>query len=593
MLSFVAILTSGAHVIQVTDFGATPGSLKDATAAVTRSIESAKPGDTIHFPKGEYHFYRENGHKRELFLSNSDVVNPRHISILIENRKRLKIEGHGSRLVFHDRVMPLAVLGSQDIAFNGFTIDWGRPLMSQGTVRGFDSKGLTLEVDPKRYPYVIENGQLLFTDQTWKRRPWGWMEFNPQSRGVEAGTGDSGFIDANISRSPVTELKPGLLHFALQSKRGPKVGNVLIIRHGTRDHAGAFIENSKNVTLSNTDFRHTSGLGVLAQYTENLTLTKVNIAPDPNSDRLFAGHDDAFHLSNCKGKILVDGCLFDGLMDDPINVHGTCIQTTEMISNTTVRAKFMHDQSVGMKFADPGDEVSFIDRGPMNPRGSRTVKSVKKITNELIEVEFISALPDDFKVGDALENLTWTPALTVRNSIFGKVRARGLLISTPKKVLIENNIFRSSGAAIFVAGDSNGWYESGAVKDVTIRRNQFIDCNSSSYQFCDAVISIHPEVPAPGKIPYHRNIRILDNKFITFDPAILWATSVDGLVFKGNTITASTTYPSYLGRKEGLTFINCQNVQVSGNTLDPKFTGRQVLVSGSHVGPAVISGWPK
>jgi hypothetical protein len=591
MVSFIALLAISGHTVSVADFGARPGSKDDTTDSVTKAIQAAKSGDTVVFPKGEYHFYRDKGHQRELYLSNTDVANPRHISILIENRKNLRLEGNGSRLVFHDRVMPFAILGSRNITVHGFTVDWDRPLMSQGVVRAFDSTGLSLEIDPRRYPYQIENNQLVFTDTTWKRSPWGWMEFDPASRGVAAGTGDSGFIDGNLSRAPVSEIRPGLLRFEIKSGRGPKVGNILIIRHGTRDHAGAFIEGSADVTLDSVAFRHTSGLGVLAQYTENLTLRKVDIAPDPKSDRLFAGHDDAFHLSNCKGKILVDGCAFDGLMDDPINVHGTCIQTTERISDTTVRAQFMHGQSVGLRFGDPGDEVSFIDRGPMNSRGTRLIKSVRHVSPDFVDVEFTTPLPADFVMGDVLENLTWTPSMTVRNSVFGTVRARGILISTPKKVVVENNTFRSSGAAIFIAGDSNGWYESGAVKDVTIRHNKFIDCNSSSYQFCDAVISIHPEVPRPGKIPFHCNIRITDNTFTTFDPAVLWAISVDGLSFLNNTIIASSTYKSYLGRKEGLTFLNCENVSVSGNKLDPKFAGRDTLVKGGKPETVSISGW--
>jgi hypothetical protein len=40
-------------------------------------------------------------------------------------------------------------------------------------------------------------------------------------------------------------------------------------------------------------------------------------------------------------------------------------------------------------------------------------------------------------------------------------------------VLIENNRFPSSGSAILIAGDANAWYESGAVRDVTIRGHVF------------------------------------------------------------------------------------------------------------------------
>lgn len=34
-------------------------------------------------------------------------------------------------------------------------------------------------------------------------------------------------------------------------------------------------------------------------------------------------------------------------------------------------------------------------------------------------------------------------------------RARGILVSTPGKVLIERNYFESSGSAILIAGDAN------------------------------------------------------------------------------------------------------------------------------------------
>jgi hypothetical protein len=35
----------------------------------------------------------------------------------------------------------------------------------------------------------------------------------------------------------------------------------------------------------------------------------------------------------------------------------------------------------------------------------------------------------------------------------------GLLVSIPGKVIINQNEFESSGSAILIAGDANGWYE--------------------------------------------------------------------------------------------------------------------------------------
>ena len=98
----------------------------------------------------------------------------------------------------------------------------------------------------------------------------------------------------------------------------------------------------------------------------------------------------------------------------------------------------------------------------------------------------LSRLPEAVIPGDALENLTWTPEVIIKNSFFGSNRARGILMSTPGKVVIENNVFESSGSAILIPGDANGWYESGAVTDVLIRNNVFNDpCMTSMYQFCE------------------------------------------------------------------------------------------------------------
>ena len=46
---------------------------------------------------------------------------------------------------------------------------------------------------------------------------------------------------------------------------------------------------------------------------------------------------------------------------------------------------------------------------------------------------------------------------------------------TAQAEIIENNVFESSGSSILIAGDANGWYESGAVTDVLIRHNTFND----------------------------------------------------------------------------------------------------------------------
>jgi hypothetical protein len=310
------------------------------------------------------------------------------------------------------------------------------------------------------------------------------------------------------------------------------------------------------------------GLGVLAQYTENLTYINVNSVPNESKGRIFAGHDDGFHFSDCKGQITVDRCRFYGLMDDPINVHGTGVRIIQQSGNT-LRCRFMHPQSEGLEWARAGDTIGFIDHITMYTVGTGKVKSFTKIDHQLFDIELEEAAPAVIHPDDGLENLTWTPSsVTIANSFFGSSRARGLLVSTPGKVLIENNIFESHGSAILIAGDANYWYETGAVKDVTIRGNIFRSpcLTFGSYQFCEAVISIFPEIPkADPALPYHRNIRIVDNEFHLFDYPIVYAKSVQGLEFSRNKLIRSYDYEPFHPRKACLTFEACSQVKVMNN----------------------------
>jgi hypothetical protein len=132
-------------------------------------------------------------------------------------------------------------------------------------------------------------------------------------------------------------------------------------------------------------------------------------------------------------------------------------------------------------------------------------------------------------------------------------------------VRICDNYFESSGSAILVAGDSNGWFESGACYDVEISRNVFTDaCLGSGYQFCHGVISICPVVPYPEiNKPYHKNIRITDNVFDTVGVPVLYAFSCENLVFSENRVFKS---PSSTGKGWGkLELEYCNNAYVAKN----------------------------
>ena len=79
--------------------------------------------------------------------------------------------------------------------------------------------------------------------------------------------------------------------------------------------------------------------------------------------------------------------------------------------------------------------------------------------------------------GFGIENLTWTPEVLFAGNTIRNNRARGSLFSTPRKTVVENNLFdHTSGAAYLVVWRfvTAGLKPEHAV-NVIIRKNRFVN----------------------------------------------------------------------------------------------------------------------
>lgn len=575
--------TENSVTVNVADYGIVADSRRNATLAVLTILEEYE-GDprqlNIVFPTGRYDFWPHHAVERVYFESNTVDNNPKRCAIFMYGRKNIVIDGQGSSFVFHDRMQPFTIDSSENILLRNIKIDWDIPLTAQGEVVKTESDYIDLKINTHESPYEIIDGKLFFVGEGWKSEWGGVMEMVKETGAVAFGSNDKCLGD-KWRNYQAENIAYGLVRLNYNFLRKPAVGNYLILRHSFRDHAGVFIVGSRNISLRDMEVNHAAGLGVLAQYSEDMDFRNIKFVPNKEKNRYFSGHDDGFQISNCRGSVLIDSCIFEGLMDDPINVHGTTVRVIEIMNNKTLKCRFMRETSKGMPWGRRNDLVSFIDNEIMQSIGTAEVESFRKIDRDSFEIVFSSPVPSSLEVGDALENFTWSPDVVISNSLFGGNRARGLLVSTPGKVIIEKNVFNTSGSAILIAGDANFWYESGAVKDVIIRGNEFSDgCLTSLYQFCEAIISICPEIPAlkPGLPAFHRNIRIENNVFHPFDYPVLYAKSVGSLSFSDNTFTRSYRYKPFHYRKAGITLNACYDVNISGNRFNGDVLGRKIVL---------------
>lgn len=587
----------GPPVVRVTDFGAAPDSRANAVPAVARALEACRKLErpVLVFPKGRYDFWPQHAAERDYFESNTTDVNPKRLAVFVEGFSGLTIDGSGSTFVFHDRMQPFTVDRSSGVTLRGVAIDWDVPLGAEAVVEAATEDHLDLRLDDRQYPYVIEGGKLVFVGEGWKNEWKDAMEFDGRTLEVVPGTGDAGCLGKGWRGYRAEELSPGLVRLRHPFGRRPAVGNLLVLRHGERDHAGIFVIDSRDVTVEDVAMHSNAGLGLLAQFTENLTVRAFRAVPSARR-RVLSGHDDGVHVSNCRGLVTIEGSRFHGLMDDPVNVHGTSVRVVGRPAPDRLVARFMHHQSTGLGWGHPGDRVGFVLHRSMRTIGEGSIVSFEPRDRDSFEVRFREPVPAEVKEGDALENLTWAPDVVIRGNEFLSNRARGILVSTPGQVVIEKNHFESSGSAVLIAGDANDWYESGAVRDVVVRGNVFGPaCLSSPYQFGEGIVSVFPEIPEPDPaFPFHRNIRIEDNEFHPADYPVLYAKSVDGLVFSRNRLVRSTHHAPVHERKATLTFELCRRVVVDGNRLEGEVLGRNVVLDRTPAAEVTIGpgqGW--
>lgn len=531
-------------IVNAADFGVRANSYENASAAIVRAVQfcKGKTGITLRLPEGRIDVWPEYAEKRELFISNgteTDTLSKqKNIAFLLVNLQDFELEGQNTLVVLHGKMISFAVLDSRDIKISGIRFDYERPTMSEFTVQAISPTETTLEVHPKS-SYAIEKGKFVLYGEGWKSKSHHTIR-------LDSATDMMYYSNWRATEQSVaTELATGLVQFKGDfSKSNWKAGDRLSVRDPYRDNTGALIWKSKDILLRDLTMHYMHGLGIVSQFSENISLVKVRVEPPAESGRVISSFADCFHFSGCKGKILIDSCYTSGAHDDPINVHGTHLKILAVSDARKLRVGFMHHQTYGIEAFFQGDSVAYVEAATLLPIALGKVKQAGMISRKEMELEMENDLPPGIEKGHVLENLTWTPELEIRNSHFERTNTRGILVTTRKKVVIDNNRFVRTGMhAILIADDASSWYESGPVQDLLIQNNRFEECGFNSGPG-NHVIAIAPENHRLVEKKYvHKNIRIQNNYFKVYDAPLVSARSVDGLVFSNNTVELSPLFP--------------------------------------------------
>ena len=650
----------GAVEIDVTDFGADPSGQTDSTEAVRQALAEAKKAEgevVVNFPEGEYYFWKDYASDRVYHTSNSGSLSypEKHIAILLEDMDNVTLEGNGSSLIMHGDMMAIAAVESSNVTFRDFTVDYKDPDTIDISVvgEGTDGSGnpYTDFYVPANYNYEIQpdGRSILWKGETSPvtGEPY-WQVWNADFcamivvyKGYDqtvARASDKWGTNPFNNVSYIEQVGENVLRFTYSGWKpsDQEGGNVFLLSDSqTRKTTGAFFWESEDLLVENCDVHYLSGFGWLTQMCKNVEFKGIDFLPKYGTGKYTTSNADQIHVSGCGGYFKVTDCNFSVAHDDPINIHGTYMRVEEVIDSRTLRLGYIHYQTGGFKQYHEGDEVLFYSRTYLEPPAGEDEEKPYVVASSIgpgeeyngepldmrthivtFEEDFSEETLNDLRTrvtrngsweSEGLyvaENVTYTPEVRISGCQMKSIPTRGILCTTRKPVIIENNTFENMAMAnIYLSNDADYWYESGPIRNMIIRNNEFYIRPAGQNEWGDVSgIYVNPVVltgvwdapPSKGDIPIHQNItvewntfhmandnvvtangvdgmKIIDNKIVRDDPQLNLTMTVADHLEIGEAAAIQTDVQENTQGKDVFKFTNCKNVLISGNTYDEGF----------------------
>ena len=541
-------------------FNVVPDSGQDATPGIREAIEYCRAHHVkkLAFQPGRYDLWPERAEEHYLFVSNNDEGLKR-IAFPLVDIQDLEVDGAGSTFVFHGPMVPFLLERSSGVTIQNLSFDFVRTFDSEGRVLAVNPESVDLEF-AEEFPYVIRNGILLFTgpvpgpdEKTAVKReiiyPYvSLLAFDATRRETAYMAKDRGGVSGGIMAK---SIGPRQVRIFLD-KVSAEPGNILAFGC-PREYPGFVVSDSSNVKLDALTINHCGGMGVIAQRSSDLFLNKVQVVTPVGSKRVVSITADATHFVNAKGKIEMTNCVFEGQKDDATNIHGIYSKITRKIAPDQIEVKLVHEQQFGDDFLRPGMRLELTQGPSLQPLGYAVAKEVTRLNKEYTLVKTTEPLPDTLVLGDVVADADANTAdVLIKDCVFGKNRARGILLGSRGKILVEGNTFHTPGAAILFEGDARFWFEQGGVREVVIRDNTFNNCNYGVWGKACIEVGSGLANEARKTTRYNKNITIENNLFRVFDSTpLLSIYAVDGLRFRNNKLEKTEAYPASKEKRNG------------------------------------------
>lgn len=453
----------------------------------------------------------------------------------LHDLENVTLDFGGAVITLHGKIQPFLLDRCRNITIKNVTVAYERALFSEFDILS-RADGMLRTRPGKRFPCRVENGCLIPYAKEWESRDLhknGCMFLQAYDKKTRDGAGlmviylgeqvvlqDSPPAD-NIPQIRVCADGDDILFFGDFPKSWDSTKS-LVLEHEGRDISSAACYHSEHVTFERYRILNGAGMGIYAVYTTDLSLHEVRLYHDTFSHGIVTNAADGAHLVACKGQIRITDSVFEGTVDDALNVHANFYHTVQAKGTLIYarRSQQSHGLNAHSAVFGTGDEIAVYRGRTLEEKARFTVREMR-ITDDWTVQLTVDRPADMLCKEDIIENLSTNPELLIRGTRFDKSNAN-LRLQTRGKTVVENCFFT---LPILLTGDMNYWFESSPTGDLSVRRCRFSDAR--------ATVRAIPEFSVTDNAPYyHHGITVEDCTFKSHVP--LYAKACAGIRFLRN-----------------------------------------------------------
>lgn len=548
--------------VSVVDFGAIPDDGLDDGPAVRRAAAACRAvvRPCLVFPPGVYHFRAES--TRSLSLVEFNAL------------PDITVRGDGATLVGNGSKTLVRFEDCGKVAVSGLAVDWDPLPFTAGRVVAAGENSIDIEVVP---PHPLRDDSAVQS----------LIAFDPVGR-IPLGTGVAGYYQltqkaygkkAEVVGPSVLRIfigpTPEILRAGRQ-QRVPAVGTSILALFRVRGGGAFRMFGCGDVQLENVNVFAALGMGVALNGCDRVSLRHCQVAIKPDSGRWMSTTVDATHCNMVRQRVEYTDCVFEGMGDDAINVHGMYSMVAQRpdIRTLVLRGwKSMFDvpnlkddfAAPAMKSLRPGDALEFgTPDNPLVPAftariAETTPVEVNGVTLKRVRLD--RDLPEFVQAGSIVADAAEIAACQIRNCLFHGGRGCGVRLKTRGAVIEDCTFDRIHGAGVWITCDADVDHESVAARDVTIRNNLF--------RHVSPAIS----VSAGRKKTYadvHENLLIVGNRIEAAPRTAIAIRSTKDATLRDNIISSAATEPISVSLSSN---VRLQNNQTTPWTKHPANDG--------------------